>query len=66
MATVTKGGRVLQTVNCFLKPGPVLNGYRRVGWQISWVGIFLVIISSYSLEDVYTVDIAILTLLYVH
>ncbi len=25
---------------CFAS-GPVLDGYGRVGWQISWVGIFL-------------------------
>ncbi len=47
-------------------PGPVLAGYGRVGCQISWVGNFLVIISSHSPEDVYTVDIAILAILYVH
>ncbi len=29
-------------------------------------GLLLVIISSHRLEDVYTVDIAILTILYVH
>ncbi len=34
-------------------PGPVLDGYGRVGWKISWVGISLVILSSHSLEDVY-------------
>ncbi len=48
--------------NCFSKPGPVLGGYGRVGWQISWVGISLVIVLSHSLEDVYNVDIAILTI----
>ncbi len=29
-------------------------------------GLLFVIVSSHSLEDVYTVDIAILTILYVH
>ncbi len=35
-----------------------------MGWQIYWVGFYLVIISSHSLEDVYTVDIAILYYMY--
>ncbi len=39
-------------------PGPVLDNYRRVGWQISWVGI-----GGGGRLDIYTVDIAILIIL---
>ncbi len=42
-----------------LKAGPVLDNYRRVGWQISWVGIG----GGGGRLDIYTVDIAILILL---
>ncbi len=38
--------------------GPVLDNYRRVGWQISWVGIG----GGGGRLDIYTVDIAILTI----
>ncbi len=40
--------------------GPVLDNYRRVGWQISWVGIGGG--GGGGCLDIYTVDIAILTI----
>ncbi len=42
-------------------PGPVLDNYRRVGWQISWVGIGGG--GGGGRLDIYTVDIAILIIL---
>ncbi len=39
--------------------GPVLDNYRRVGWQISWVGIG----GGGGRLDIYTVDTAVLIIL---
>ncbi len=49
-----------------VEAGPVLDAVE--GWADRYPGwaFLLVIISSHRLDDVYTVDIAILTILYVH